>query len=91
MEKKTDFYLTCPRFKGQKKHIRVCQRCRKNRSCKEYQQHIQMALPLDAALTPDPSSMPFCLVEAGPEEPERSDPLLQEIRRELLGIRALLS
>jgi hypothetical protein len=91
IEKKTDSYLICPRFKGQKKNVLVCHRCRRNRTCREYQEHIQMALPLKTAVTPDPAPMPFRLVAVGPETRQEMETLLGEIRKELLGIRAMLS
>ncbi|MFW6080902.1 MAG: hypothetical protein ACOC7W_03235 [Desulfosalsimonas sp.] len=38
-------YLTCPARKGRpRKHVDVCRKCRRNRSCRTYQDYIQPGL-----------------------------------------------
>jgi hypothetical protein len=91
MEKPTDLYLTCPRFKGQKKHIRVCRRCRRNRTCRVYQQHVQMTLPLGDQAPQARLPLPFEPIAVEPRPQPDPEELLRQIRGDLLKIRSLLS
>ncbi|MCF8026373.1 MAG: hypothetical protein K9K82_12910 [Desulfobacteraceae bacterium] len=39
------YYLTCPWKKGRpRKHVDVCRKCRRSRSCRTYQNYVQPSL-----------------------------------------------